>query len=1725
MKSIFNNLGRTNSKCFMPLKSSHGFTLLEALISLGLTVVISSAVITYYYNVSKSYNVLDSSQVKCVAELEHQADMLVPDKSMTYAPLSVGPNGEMMLYSSRDDKQAIKAGRIKPSLVKEIYAIEMEKTKTIPTGLYKGPQGKDIPTSPIFRDDGLPVLHNHLLLKGALAQLTNIYHDFQGDVEDICITGIATDKIFSSYNVGGNSTEVKTNLLKDFTSQAKLYPIFGRSQDDKRTEIFCPRPFVPTASQTISGGGRVFKIPNNAIPDGGFVLELTGSYVDLAGVSKKCSVTRKFYQGTDNTLTQPESYARVIDVYPKGMDYKSKTPPQIFKQDFLYGFPKITEYTVGGEKKYSVDSALTENSCRVAGSNAVISRHAQKNPLEVMQKYEVTLEVGTAPNANTEPGTLMLCKDRSQQLAAGWLNRSNRWVKPGESNYSWVFDYDQLEDQTKWVPCDRVTLCGVPSKSAKFIPDPHNPYNLKYELKFESSEKATPGVRDAFYGCDLKMDVALVDPAGNSSALGQKKKIRSAGAPDLKKLIEAPILETFFQPHNAFTCKFYKRDVAKIIKFIISIQLVVLKFIFNVVCNFFSGGGCAAAEMALKVVQITQTIYATYQMIEAITHEPPPDVPVGETDPTVAADPVVLLDEDTFFRMGQAADKMITNNRIRNEKIVAAKAKGQGYVKFKANELQPIYDLGAPLTSEEYAYSMDRTMREQGLNFPVGSAQYNKLYERVKAAADKIHKDAAATLVMNEYVDLNMNAGKFKTVSPSSQEDFGCLDKNGKKSTCVEINARDHVDGRASVERIVNSYDMTARQINGMLMELELDQLDKNVAAAQVKIQNLMVGGNTNAVRAEINANKEIPKNIKDKLLESVDAKDAANTANYNKCASLNVGNTAQTQNCYRAIQSWEQGMSNQVNDFYAHPEKMLISMEQWNGMSEDQKKELVTKHALQRQPAPRSKDLCTNSGDGIPCAGQSAAVVAQNTAEKVYNTVAVVVSAKNQIKQAKQLADAVKRGDDKNAVMGAWNLATTSGGLLSILGVGDKSTGQNIFGLGFLTKGNTGLEKYNPIEILVNGFDGKGGIASKMSNNAVNFIASKIPINAVQDFISKNGPVMDKIGNGVAKAIAQLIIQIVLTGDDIGKAIKAALKIAVEAYVYDFLGLDMLKGTGTKWKVKEVWQGCVDESGYRKRKKWNPFDDEKTECAKRSDIQLPKWILNKDYPSCLVTQFNFKYPDIGASGNEILNNGRQRLDNGTVLIGRQISYQNQKTFMTRESLIDGKFQAKEIDFQNGLLFDSEVKCLGGKNSDNSYYANWSYPKAFNESDPTTYDEADVPVAAVCPVYNTKYCAARGRGCRDPNNWVFSDARTCPEGSVPARDVFGGAGDEGDMEALAFYGGSCIKINKSKIPKNENQSTSVMLTKVAYKFNKGADGRISSFQEVSDDEGACVAAFDVETTETLPTAKFVKEEYEFCDISGQNPKSLCKLVVFAKYKSTDNGVGESIDRAMNMFNQGPKNESDFKTGANLKYVDWQAGATMTIARFNEMKRFVSDQKSILNQKQGDRNRIKDVKILDTDPNKVQLRATQAEQLRVVDVEIAKLKKETERKLRIDFKLEIPYSSTEGGDVPDDEGDYTKYSQYQNSVIDGMHVLYEIADLWYVLKRPEDIRVKAKKLYKSTANTENNIIHMFEYRIPVSKTTRWCFSGVDIQAAKIQAEKNSMYTSSLRKAACLSKRAR
>ena len=59
-----------------------------------------------------------------------------------------------------------------------------------------------------------------------------------------------------------------------------------------------------------------------------------------------------------------------------------------------------------------------------------------------------------------------------------------------------------------WVPCSQVTACGVPSTTRNFTPAT-NEYTLTYQATQPSD----------FWGCDVKIDVASIDLAGNFKRL------------------------------------------------------------------------------------------------------------------------------------------------------------------------------------------------------------------------------------------------------------------------------------------------------------------------------------------------------------------------------------------------------------------------------------------------------------------------------------------------------------------------------------------------------------------------------------------------------------------------------------------------------------------------------------------------------------------------------------------------------------------------------------------------------------------------------------------------------------------------------------------------------------------------------------------------------------------------------------------------------------------------------------------------------------------------------------------------------------------------------------------------------------------------------------------------------------------------------------------------------
>ncbi len=150
------------------------------------------------------------------------------------------------------------------------------------------------------------------------------------------------------------------------------------------------------------------------------------------------------------------------------------------------------------------------------------------------------LGIGFRAGQPIEPGTVFLCRDTSRQMNPNWCPGAPNGAAMQGQNYNVNGALN-----APWVPCDQVSACGIAPASVTFTQATAR--EARYELNYRSVDGSTP---DGLWGCDIKMDVATVDTAGNFRLLSQENNPLVAG-------VNADTTLKYYQPTDCYKC--YKK--------------------------------------------------------------------------------------------------------------------------------------------------------------------------------------------------------------------------------------------------------------------------------------------------------------------------------------------------------------------------------------------------------------------------------------------------------------------------------------------------------------------------------------------------------------------------------------------------------------------------------------------------------------------------------------------------------------------------------------------------------------------------------------------------------------------------------------------------------------------------------------------------------------------------------------------------------------------------------------------------------------------------------------------------------------------------------------------------------------------------------------------------------------------------------------------------------------
>lgn len=339
-----------------------------------------------------------------------------------------------------------------------------------------------------------PVIANYLLDRGSVGTIATMYNN----VPNICYgVDMATIAHKGSNSFPGT---IDAENLKNFKTKIQIQPYnLGTGAIVAGCQPLTARRQGFQEDQLKSK--NIAEFAANSSAQIGYRVKLTGTFEDASGETKSCDSTEDFSYPVDLTQAKPSV---VLNMFQSSVDKASVTP----------------------------------QGAVVTGSQSPIQRAECTHNAAIRDQASVRLDIGfkSAVSAATklDPGTIFLCRDVSQQLATNYCAGAPNAAMNGQ-NYNGT--------NARWVPCNEVTACGMRPASVKYS---KTATETMYSLEYNNSTKTST---DGLWGCDIRMDVATVDSAGNFTLLSEKTY------PSLNGI--SPTAGKWFPPVNCYAC--YKK--------------------------------------------------------------------------------------------------------------------------------------------------------------------------------------------------------------------------------------------------------------------------------------------------------------------------------------------------------------------------------------------------------------------------------------------------------------------------------------------------------------------------------------------------------------------------------------------------------------------------------------------------------------------------------------------------------------------------------------------------------------------------------------------------------------------------------------------------------------------------------------------------------------------------------------------------------------------------------------------------------------------------------------------------------------------------------------------------------------------------------------------------------------------------------------------------------------
>ena len=342
-------------------------------------------------------------------------------------------------------------------------------------------------------------LNTHLLQKGSVGFLASLYNG---------VPGIQSGVDFASIPHKGSEplpAAIDQENLKDFKTEIAIKTInVGTGEEQSFGSQTWARPQGQNPDAALAGNG-IGTFPTSTSERLGYRVALKGTFTDGTGATKSCEASEDFFYPID---LQSPKLSVVLNAFDASTDSASIEP---FEYTMLPG--------------------QIRNRQECSHTPAVRS--------QAFVRMEVGFKTSVPKHEAIDSGTIFLCRDVSRQLSPNYCEGAVNAAMRGN-------EYNTLKNPITppWVPCNEVTACGIKPVSVNFVKD--GPGEVRYVLNYNNSTSSTP---DGLWGCDIAMDVATVDAAGNFQVLATQK---SALNPKI-----AATQGRYFQPAPCYAC--YKK--------------------------------------------------------------------------------------------------------------------------------------------------------------------------------------------------------------------------------------------------------------------------------------------------------------------------------------------------------------------------------------------------------------------------------------------------------------------------------------------------------------------------------------------------------------------------------------------------------------------------------------------------------------------------------------------------------------------------------------------------------------------------------------------------------------------------------------------------------------------------------------------------------------------------------------------------------------------------------------------------------------------------------------------------------------------------------------------------------------------------------------------------------------------------------------------------------------